>query len=585
LKVKVDDHFAVDGGRATWRDAVESGEKMLSGSAFYISANAVPEEGGLLASALLAAPDKKLAILPQGEARIEKLDELELRAGGQTRKVIQYSIEGLGLEPQMLWLDEDRRYFGQVSAWLSIIREGWKESIPQLLAAGDRARSKRSEKMAHSLGRPLTQSWVIRGGNLFDAEHEKLLHDYSVVGSGDRITAVGPTGSLAVPSGAEVIDAAGKTVLPGLWDMHAHIFESQGPLYIACGVTTVRDLANDIDALGDLTRRIDAREAIGPSIIPAGFLDGSGPYAGPTKVLVNTEAEARAAIDRYKQLNYPQIKIYSSIKPDLVPFIINYSHRLGLRVSGHVPAGMNAEDAVRAGFDELQHVNFLFLNFLVDRSADTRTPLRFTALAEHAAELDLSSPKVKAFIALLKERHVVVDPTVSVFEGMLASPAGQVSPTYASIAPRLPPITQRTLKGGGLAAATGEANSRAFDALLKMVGLLYRAGIPLVAGTDALLPGFVVHRELELYVQAGLPPPAVLRIATLGAAKVMKRDRESGSVASGKQADLIIVDGNPTERISDIRKIKTVVKQGVLYDARQLEDRIGLASRSTGQSL
>src|SRR5215831_4279746 len=497
---------------------------------------------------------------------------------------MDYSIEGLGLEAHLLWLDEDRRYFAQVSAWLSVIREGWRESIPQLLAAGDRARSKRSEKMASSLGRPLSQSWAIRGGNVFDAEHEKLLRDYSVVGSGNRITAVGPTASLAVPSGAEVIDAVGKTVLPGLWDMHAHIFESQAPLYIACGVTTVRDLANDIDALSDLRRRIDAREAIGPSVIPAGFLDGSGPYAGPIKVLVDTEEEARAAIDRYKQLNYPQIKIYSSIKPDLVPFIIEYSHRLGLRVSGHVPAGMNAEDAIRAGFDELQHVNFLFLNFLVDRSADTRTPLRFNAIAEHATELDLGSARVQAFITLLKERRIVVDPTVSVFETMLAARAGQISPTYASVASKLPPTIQREFRRGGLGAGTVEQNSRAFAALLKMVGVLYRAGIPIVAGTDAPLPGFVVHRELELYVQAGLPPPAVLRIATIGAAKVMKRDHESGSIAPGKQADIIIVDGNPAERITDIRKIKTVVKQGVVYDARELEERIGLASGSNAQS-
>jgi hypothetical protein len=367
--------------------------------------------------------------------------------------------------------------------------------------------------------------------------------------------------------------------------MHAHLFESQAPLYIACGVTTVRDLGNDIDSLSDLRRRIDAREAIGPSVIPAGFVDGSGPYAGPLKVLVDSEAEARAAIDRYKQLNYPQIKIYSSIKPELVPFIVKYSHGLGLRVSGHVPAGMNAEDAVRAGFDELQHMNFIFLNFLVDRSADTRTPLRFTALAEHAAELDLGSQRVQSFIGLLKERSIVVDPTLSTFEGLLAARTGEVSPTYASIASRLPPMTQRSLKGGGLAPAATEANSSAFAALLKMVRLLYRAGIPIVAGTDAVFPGFVVHRELELYVQAGLPAPAVLRIATLGAAKVMKRDRDSGSIAPGKQADLIIVDGNPAERISDIRKIKTVVKQGVLFDAKELEERIGLASGSTAVSL
>ena len=117
---------------------------------------------------------------------------------------------------------------------------------------------------------------------------------------------------------------------------------------------------------------------------------------------------------------------------------------------------------------------------------------------------------------------------------------------------------------------------KAFQALLKMVALLYREGIPIVAGTDAPLPGFVLHRELELYVQAGLPPATVLRIATLGAAKVMKHERELGSIAPEKQADLIIVDGNPAERISDIRKIKKVIKDGMIYDVADLQRAIGL---------
>jgi hypothetical protein len=432
--------------------------------------------------------------------------------------------------------------------------------------------------MASLLNRPLGQSWAIRGGDVFDAESGAMLRGYSVVGSGNRIVAVGPAAQIQIPSGAEVIDATGKSVLPGLWDMHAHFFESQGPLYTAAGVTTVRDMANDIDALSEVRRRIEAGKAIGPRIIAAGILDGPGPYAGPTRVLVDNEQEARVAIDRYAQLKYEQIKIYSSIKPDLVPFIVNYSHQLGFRVSGHIPAGMNAEEAVRIGFDELQHVNFLFLNFLVDKTADTRTPLRFTALVEHAGDLDLDSPRVRSFIALLKERQIVVDPTLCAFEGMITARKGEISPTYASVASRLPPITRRLFMSGGLAVSPEieERKPKAFQALLNMVGLLYREGIPIVAGTDAALPGFVLHRELELYVQAGLPAARVLRIATLAAARVMKHEREVGSIAAGKQADLIIVDGNPAERISDIRKIKKVIKNGVIYDAADLQRAIGL---------
>jgi imidazolonepropionase-like amidohydrolase len=577
LKAKVEEHFSIKGQKAEWRSSASSGEKVLSGSAFYDSVNSVPEEGAQLARALLASPDHRLALLPEGEARIQAADEVEVRSGPRAQGVRQYAIDGLGLGTAFIWLDDDRNFFASVSPWRSIVREGWKDVVPVLLESDDKARAKISAKLATSLGRPLGRKWVLRGANLFDSERGKMLPRMSIVGSDNRILAVGPE-SLELPPDAEVLDVSGKSVLPGLWDMHAHLFENQGPQYIACGVTTARDLANNIDLIASLRRRWDAREAIGPRIVAAGFLDGPGPYAGPTGILVGTEEEARAAIDRYAQLGYEQIKIYSSIKPELVPAIVKHSHSRGLRVSGHIPFGMNAEEAVRMGFDELQHSNFLFLNFLVDKAVDTRTPLRFTKVAEHAAELDLDSPQVQAFIALLKERKIVVDPTLGTFEQMFLTRPGQIAPTYASIAQRLPPLPRRSLATGGLPATDADAarNRESFRALIRMVGLLYRAGVPLVAGTDAAFPGFVLHRELELYVEAGVPAPAVLQIATLGAAKVMKHDKDLGSVSRGKMADLIIVDGDPSKRISDIRRVVKVIKNGVIYDAAELQRAIGV---------
>jgi hypothetical protein len=238
--------------------------------------------------------------------------------------------------------------------------------------------------------------------------------------------------------------------------MHSHLFEGEGPLYIACGVTTVRDLGNDIEVLAELKQRYDLGKATGPRVVPAGFLDGPGPFAGPTGILVDTEETAKAAVDRYAQLKYAQIKIYSSIKPSLVPTIVERAHAHGLRVSGHVPFGMNAEDAVRAGFDELQHINFVFLNFLADRKLDTRTPLRFTHVAEHATELVFESPRVRSFIALLKQRAVVVDPTLAIFQEQFTTPPKQVPSAYRSIAERLPPASRRALMGRGLPGPEGE---------------------------------------------------------------------------------------------------------------------------------
>jgi hypothetical protein len=344
---------------------------------------------------------------------------------------------------------------------------------------------------------------------------------------------------------------------------------------MAAGVTTVRDMANDIDQLGALKERWDSGRAIGPRVIRAGFIDGPGPYAGPSKVLVTTQAEAEGWVDRYAALGYEQIKIYSSLNPKLVPAIVARAHAKGLRVSGHIPAFMTAEQAVREGFDEIQHANFLVLNFLP--VPDTRTPARFIEVAQHAAELDLGSPKVRDFLRLLKDRRVAVDPTLNVFETLFTARAGEMSPGYAPVADRLPPqISRYARAGGGLPVPAGmDGRYRdSFKALLTLVKALYDQGIPIEAGTDAIC-GFFLHRELELYVQAGIPAPEVLQIATLGAARVTRHD-DRGVVAPGKLADLILIDGDPATRISDLRRVVLTIKGGTVYDAGELYRAIGV---------
>ena len=290
--------------------------------------------------------------------------------------------------------------------------------------------------------------------------------------------------------------------------MFTLVSETDGLLHLAAGVTSVRDMANDIDKLQEARRSFDNGTSLGPRVVMAGFLDGPGPYAGPTKVLVDNPQEAEKAIDRYKMLGYEQIKVYSSIKPELVPAIIARAHGHGMRVSGHVPAFMTAEEVVKLGFDELQHANFLFLNFLADSVKDTRTPVRFTAVAEHAAELDLDSAKVRQFITLLKEHDTVIDPTLSVFENFFTDRPGTVARAMAPVADRLPPSVRRGYLGGGLPVPEGKDQRyrESFEAMLKMVAALHRAGVRIVAGTDAT-PGFSLHRELELYVQAGISAP------------------------------------------------------------------------------
>jgi hypothetical protein len=164
----------------------------------------------------------------------------------------------------------------------------------------------------------------------------------------------------------------------------------------------------------------------------AGLIDGPGPYQSPAGIFAKTQAEADAAVNRYADLGYVQTKLYSSFDPALVPETIWLSHERGMRVSGHVPSGMTATQFVEDGADEIQHINFIMLNFLADKVPDTRSTARFTGVGEYAAGIDLQSKEVNDFIALLQRHHTVVDVTLNAFEDWFTARPGQVAPTFAS---------------------------------------------------------------------------------------------------------------------------------------------------------
>jgi len=574
-KNPVDERLEKTGDRATWSNAAEKGERNLARPAFYLSLNASPLEWEVLARALLRAPGGRIDLLPVGEMRIEESGSVQVAANGQARTVHLYALAGAGFEPNWIWLDEDRRLFATYDGWTALIREGWENAVPDLARYQEAKDAARMKDNAARLARRPAGPLAIRGARLFDPSTGTVRPDTTVVVTGNRITAVGRDGELEIPAGAEVIEAHGRFLMSGLWDMHTHLSPSDGPLDIAAGVTTVRDMANGIDQLAELRRKWDAGEAIGPRVLRSGIMDGPGPFAGPTKALVDNEQAALAWVDRYADLGYQQVKLYSSLDPKLVPAIAKRAHERGLRVSGHIPNGMTAEQAVRAGYDEIQHANFLFLNFL--DGVDTRTPARFLEVGEHAAELDLGSPRVRSFIQLLRERGTVLDPTVNIFELMFLARPGEIAPGSAPVAGRMPPQVQRGLRNGGLNPSPDKVQRYAdsFQKVLAFVRTLHDAGVTVVPGTDAVA-GFSLHRELELYVQAGIPAAEVLRMATLGSARVMKKDAELGSVEPGKLADLILIDGDPVARISDVRRVALTVKDGVVFDPAAVYATLGV---------
>lgn len=578
-KAPVRERFEIRDGRAVWENGADRGDRPVSGPAWYASVDAGGDPGAL-PRALLAAPGGVLPLLPDGRLRIEPGVALRVSAGGRTQTVRQYAIHGFGFQPGTRWLDENGEFFAQGGDWLAFVREGWEGVLPELFRADQAAETAWAAGMGSALAHRPAGPVVFRNANLFDAETGRSRPGTTVVVSGSRIQAVGPDGSVAVPAGAQVIDAGGKALLPGMFDMHVHLGMVDGPMHLAAGVTSVRDLANDTTVFPQVAAAWNAGTMVGPRVVVmAGFIDGSGPFAGPTGLRADTEAQARAHVAWYADHGYTHVKLYSSLNPALVPVIAQEAHRRGMRVSGHVPEGMTAAQAVRAGFDEIQHTNMLFLNFESD-TLDTRTPQRFSGPAQYAAGLDLQSDSVQAFMALLRERGTVLDPTLNVFERLFTARAGEVDPVLAAVATRLPPAVQRGLRGGGLPVPEGmDARYReSFEAFLAMIRMMHRAGIPIVPGTDAM-PGFALHHELELYERAGIPAAEVMQIATLGAARVAGRAGDLGSIAPGKLADLVLVDGDPAARVSDVRKVELVMKDGVFYRPDELNQAIGIAPR------
>jgi hypothetical protein len=534
---------------------------------------------GVLARALLRAPGHELALLPAGEARLESLGSVTVAAAdGKTMPLTHYRITGLDFSPTPLWLDAAGNTAAIASSWFSVVPTMYRESIAKLLAAQVDANSTWALQLAQQAVHVPSGDLLIRNARLFDPRDLSVTVGMSVLIRRARIVRVASDAELHPPEGAEVIDARARFLMPGLWDNHQHFGETDGALDIANGVTSARDMANDTDGFLKRVERFDADTEIGPRVFKAGIIDGKGPFAGPTRMLVDSAAEALKDVDWYADHGYGQIKIYSSVKPELVPIIADAAHTRGLRVSGHVPAFMTAQQFVTDGADEIQHLNFIVLNFLFDEVKDTRSMQRFTAVAKHARELGPDNPKVQEFIAFLKGRHTVLDPTMNVFEAMFCGDPAAILPGLEKIVPRFPPQVRRGMLSQAITVPKGEeaAYREAFPAMLRLLKALYDAGVTIIPGTDSVA-GYGLHHELELYVRAGIPAAQVLRLATLTSAHVIGVDYERGVIAPGKLADVILIDGDPTANINDIHKVVTVIKGGQVYDTAHIENALGIA--------
>jgi hypothetical protein len=565
----IDERFSFSDGEAAWRTRGESGSARRASPAFY-----VPTEWGAVGSleALVRAGAQQLGgelpLFPDGTARVEKLTEVAVPTPDGETTLALYAISGIDFAPEFAWFDGELRLAARDLGRMGMLPKGWDPAVLETLAkVQSEQNARRADRLSAELAHPAGGAVVFAHVGVVDVEAGALLEDHFVQVQDGIIAAV--SDQPLDTTGARVIDGAGKTLMPGLWDMHGHFALVDGLLNIAGGITSVRDLGSTPERMAELQEKFDSGQVIGPTTYAGAMIDGLSPYTSRNPAA--TQDEALALVDRFAAEGYVQIKLYSSIDPEWVPAIAERAHGHGLRLSGHVPAFMSAEQAVRAGFDEIQHINMVFLNFLAGDREDTRQQLRFNLYGGEGGKLDLASPEVEAFVALLQEHGTVIDPTAAIFDSMMTHVPGQPDPTFAAVAEHLPLAVRRKLYIPSF--EIGEDRMAAWAATARrqgeMVKKLYDAGIPLVAGSDDM-PAFTVHRELELYAAYGIPNAAVLRLATLDSARVLGVDGQTGSIAPGKAAELVLLDGNPLEDIGAVRRGVLVMKGATLYRPEDL---------------
>jgi imidazolonepropionase-like amidohydrolase len=384
--------------------------------------------------------------------------------------------------------------------------------------------------------------FALTGARLIDGTGAAPIEHAVVIVNNGKIEAAGSADAVRIPKGVPSIDVSGKSILPGLWDMHAHVGQAEwGPVYLASGVTTARDMGGEFETVTTLRDAWRDGRLVGPRLLLAGLVDGPGPNAFGA-ITAATPDEGRAVVRRYKMAGFQQMKIYSLLDKPTTQAVIDAAHGVDMTVTGHIPTGLTLRDVVSMGFDNVAH------------------------LVVHGTP---GSPEVNDTIAFLKERGIVMDPTISWNELLGRSAQTPVASFLPGIEHLAAPLRRLIESANGGSVTPEQAQNRLANSLA-IIKALHDAKLPIVAGTDKGVPGVSLEREIELYVQAGFPPIDAIRAATAVPATVMGLDKESGTIAAGLRADLIVVDGNPLARISDLRNVTFVCANGRLFEIPSL---------------
>ncbi|WP_313913516.1 amidohydrolase family protein [Tahibacter sp.] len=573
---KVDERFARSGARATWKDSTGPGKASAREPAVYVAQSGSPWSAQIYARALLKRPDLSMPALPAGTLKLQKGPTLTVQGKDGAREVTRYELSGIDTTPDTLLLEADGSLFATVSPTAIVVREGYEgEEVRLRTLAADWSTERFvaiQREAAHRYGTPVR----IRNVRVFDPATSALTAPVTVLVNGREIAAIEPLDSPATP-GETTIDGAGGTLVAGMYEMHAHVGQEGAMLNLLAGVTTMRDMGNDNAVLDALVQRIDAGEIAGPHVVRSGFIEGRSPFSANNGFVVDSEEKALEAVRWYGARGFWQIKIYNSMTPAWVPAMVAEAHRLGMRVSGHVPAFATADQMIEAGYDEVTHINQFVLGWVIGAGEDTRTLFRLTALKRLPA-LDLDSPKVRHTIDLMANGKKAIDPTLGIHEALTHNRDGQVPPGAVDYIDHLPVGTRRdAMKAWVDTSAPGDdaAYRGAFDKLIAVVKKLHERGVFIVFGTDTG-GSFTYHRELELYQKAGMTAPEILKRATFDSARYLGEEQRAGSIAKGKRADFFLVPGDPTTDLKAIKRIAMVVKEGVFYYPSEVYPKFGI---------
>jgi len=517
----------------------------------------------------------ELATFPSGKVKVEPRGAETIHANGKDEELDRYTVEGLIWGRETLWFDSHRSLVAAVTVdaefdHFEAIRSDYESALPVFVGRAGSDGMAALADISQGISGSRAKTLALVGATLIDGTGQPALPDAAIVIQNGRIVAVGPRAQVKLPKRAAVIDEKGKTILPGLWDMHAHFEQVEwGPIYLAAGVTTVRDCGNELEFITAVRDAVANGHGLGPRLLLAGVVDGSGPFAIGVQ-RVDTPQQARDWVDRYHSAGFQQMKIYSSVKLEEVKAVADEAHRLGMTVTGHVPEGLNAYQVIEAGQDQINHIHYIADIMHAPLPADASRAAQRQAIIN----IDLNSPEAQKALSFLKAHKTVVDPTIALFEfftATTAKPASSFEPGVLKVAPELaeqltdaPPPSERS-----------ELTEKMFEKNLAIIGALHRAGVPIVAGTDQTVPGYSLHREIELYVQAGFTPMEAIQAATSVPAQVMGIDKQVGTIEKGKRADLIILNGNPLDDIHNTRNVEYVITNGVMYNCAELWKSVG----------